>query len=80
MTWNYRILKSETGYSIREVYYDDNGNIEGWTSTACEPSGEDMDDLEDDFEGMRLAFHRPVLDEKQLLAELSTGHEDNVKG
>lgn len=34
--WNYRILRHEdkpVWYSFREVYYDDNGNIEAYSET-----------------------------------------------
>lgn len=31
MSWNNRITKDKDGYAIREVYYDDDGTVAGWT-------------------------------------------------
>jgi len=37
MTWNYRIIhhnEDESYYGLHEVYYDENGAIDGWTEDA----------------------------------------------
>ena len=48
-TWNYRILRhnygAEVGYEIHEVYYDDDGNPQGWTENGKAPYGETPEDL-----------------------------------
>lgn len=49
-------------YGIYEVYYDDNGDIDGWTETTMEPSGESLDDLKEDMRYMCAALENPVLD------------------
>ncbi len=49
MSWNYRLTKEdvyspgagvETVYSIREVYYDKDGKVDGWTAEPVYPVGE----------------------------------------
>lgn len=48
MGWNNRIFRRELGtetlYSVREAYYDDEGNLDGYTS---EPIFGEFDDLGD---------------------------------
>jgi hypothetical protein len=48
MTWNYRVLRrtggSLTTWKVIEVYYDDDGSIDGWCEVAT-PIGLDLDDL-----------------------------------
>lgn len=48
-TWNYRITRRvldagdvlrEVEYAIREVYYSDEGAVEGWTEDAIPPVGD----------------------------------------
>ena len=64
--WNYRVVveRTEHGplYSIREVYYRDDGSVAAWTAEPCHPLGEDMDWLKEDFRLMELAFGLPILD------------------
>lgn len=31
MSWNYRIIATPDSYALHEVYYDENGQIDGWT-------------------------------------------------
>ena len=46
-TWNYRVMVDGDGnYSIREVYYNDEKAIEGWTE-ECSPFGETYDRFAD---------------------------------
>ena len=75
MSWNYRIIKStfkmpsgdiEERYAIHEVYYDNNGNIIGWSKDPVYISGESLSDLEGDLKLYREAFCRSVLDIAKL--------------
>lgn len=65
MSWNYRVVKKDQYYGICEVYYDNDGKIEGWTD-FIEPVGDAPDELREDMEYMMKAFQLPVLYEKPL--------------
>ena len=84
MTWDYRVIKTsyepsgEASYTINEVYYDDHGQIEGW-SDAVEPHGESLEEPRDDMEHFKRALELPVLrvDEVEgnsVLVEADVGH------
>jgi hypothetical protein len=45
MTWNNRITKDKDGYAIREVFYDEQGKVEGWTEEALTGYFETKEDL-----------------------------------
>lgn len=84
MTWNYRVIKRtnsdpEAEYlQIHEVYYDDEGQIEGWTK-AVAPGGVDPQELRRDLAAMERALEKPFLviqvspDGKEYTIELE-GH------
>jgi hypothetical protein len=68
MSWNYRVVfepdaegSTEGEYTIREVYYDDLGEITWWSDEAVSPSSDDFWDLAAEFDLMAEAFERPVL-------------------
>jgi len=69
MTWNYRIIKTETihkcttytQFGIHEVYYDENHVPQGHTERAIELTGESVLDIKTDLEYMQIAFTKPVL-------------------
>ena len=71
MSWNYRVvlepkdetdsLFSEDNFSIREVFYDDEGNINFWSDEEAGPYGISFQEISDDFELMSKAFKLPVL-------------------
>ena len=64
--WNHRVIHSyhektdSHTYQIHEVYYDDKGTIEGWTS-AVEPFGETLFELREDIRYLMKAFQKPIL-------------------
>ena len=65
-TWNYRRARlidddREIYFGIVEAYYDD-GVLVGWNEEGQIAYGEDPEQLETDFEFMKEAFDRPVLD------------------
>lgn len=63
MTWNHRVLIDEHGqFMIHEVYYDEAGVIEGWTSDPTSPCGdESLEDLKEDIKIFSKALDKPVL-------------------
>ena len=68
--WNYRVVRTEEeqydSYQLYEVYYDDDGKIEGMTENAMQPYGESVEELQNDLEYMMEALKQPVLDMKDL--------------
>lgn len=63
--WNYRVTYDDDvlpHYEVREVYYDDDGAVAGWTEQPMAPFGENLDELRDDLAKMQEALNRPVLD------------------
>lgn len=83
MSWNYRVVResvpvlgtseSEDVFTIREIYYDDDGRPELWSSDACHPQGETFNELCDDLGFMFRALGEPVLE----MADLP-GYESRV--
>ena len=74
--WNYRVIESEgkqfegipSGpfYGIHECFYDDIGRVWGCSESSCEPYGETLDELREDFRYMGLAFDKPVINIKNI--------------
>ena len=72
MTWNYRVLKHpvekrEDGsltylYSIHEVYYNENGQVVGYTAFSVGLKAYSVRELQEDWEAVKEAFTLPVLD------------------
>ncbi len=88
MTWNYRILMAKTDkssfnqelkdlveddyYRIIEVYYNDDGEIEGWGYSEDPLVSETIEDLKDILKLLPEAFKKPVLREVEgKLEEIS---------
>jgi len=68
--WNHRVLwvADESGggaYRVHEVYYDDDGRIEGWTAGPVEPLGESLSELREEIRYFLTALRRPVLEEAE---------------
>lgn len=62
MSWNYRVIKSAEGYSIYEVFYDDNGNPDACTQEPivdfyCETP----EAIQFELDIIKKAFDKPVL-------------------
>lgn len=57
MSWNYRILVSETNgedyYAIHEVFYDDGGNPNGWTQEPIDFGGDSVLSV---YSALRMAY------------------------
>lgn len=69
MDWNYRVVLDASDedapedilFTIREVFYDNDGEIMFWSDDSATPSGETFQELADDFDRMQEAFERPAL-------------------
>lgn len=93
MTWNYRVVEKEVChgedtdllYEIYEVYYAEDGSIEGWTESEVSPSGSDLEELQSDIAHFQNALSRPTLrvktlsSGKEVLEEVSGQNNDTNK-
>ena len=78
MTWNRRILESETEkgeryYSVHDVYYDDSGMPVGYAEDAPRLFGEDLTSLAWDVSTFRRALCEPVLSKRMFPQKVSPG-------
>jgi hypothetical protein len=70
--WNYRVIRKDedkagtASYQIHEVYYQENGVIDGWTETPVHPCGDTREELREDIRFFLKAFQRPVLEAKEM--------------
>ncbi len=82
--WDYRVVKEfdynldEILLSIQEAYYNDNGELCGYTPLGISPLVESIEDLRDILNRMLLALDKPVLvDGEVVFAEFTDKDEDN---
>lgn len=69
-TYDYRILKDRDGiFSVREVCYDPDGTIAGWSDEPVSPCGETEDEFKKNLDLYNQARNCPVLDEVELQAK-----------
>lgn len=65
MVWNYRIVKStlegEDTYSMREVYYNEEGGVEFITMDPVTICGDDVEDIKSVLDMMAEGLSKPVL-------------------
>ena len=70
MTWNHRVVMVEhpleTYYEIREVYYNEHGEITGFTQDGIAPMGETVDELRSELGRMLTCLDKPILREKDI--------------
>lgn len=84
MSWNYRVvfddinaLDNEIGeYTIREVFYDEDGEVDFWGDEAAVPNGNSYEELQDDMNLFMEAFELPCL---VLEIDEETGEEALVE-
>jgi len=66
MSWNYRIMKREISenefeFGIYEVYYNENGKINGWTEESIVPVVDNKEGLKNEMEEMLKAFNSETI-------------------
>ena len=67
MHWNYRIVEIEgQGWGLYEVFYDDDGNLDGVTVNPIDFFSDNVKDLKSSFELASHAFEKPVLQMKMF--------------
>lgn len=67
MTWNYHVSKkfdqhADTLYGIVEVYYDEEGNVVGWSDFIDPNYWTDPEDLKGTLKLMLEAFDKPLFE------------------
>lgn len=78
MSWNHRVFREQCPadgtweYTIREVYYDENGKADGYADAR--PISEDsLEDLIATLGRMQVACAKPVLTEDDFAGKSDTG-------
>ena len=64
--WNYRVMKRNVGngeydFGIYEVYYDDKGQVQGWTKESMTPTCPSEQGLLAEIELMKEAFKKETI-------------------
>jgi hypothetical protein len=60
--WNYRVLKKDDLFAIHSVYYNEAGEIVGWSQTPDPVIDEDFDYLKTQLTLMLEATEKEVID------------------
>ena len=67
MTWNYRIVKTDEGYSIYEVFYDDKGKAIATTKNpTLDFHVESVDGIKEELEIIKEAFNKSPLNMDEI--------------
>jgi len=71
MIWTYRIFRDQNNrYSIREVFYEQDGRLLNYGKNPVAPVGSSFEDLMQLVQWFREAFDSPVLALEDVAAEL----------
>jgi hypothetical protein len=62
MYWNYRVMKENSELGVYAVYYDDSGNIEGWSEKPFSPTASNLEELKTTLELMRESLKKEIID------------------
>lgn len=71
MSWNHRIIRhieprthmdDSIYYAIHEVYYDEDGKVNGWTEEPIRIMEESLEDLKVTLQRLTESFDNPVID------------------
>lgn len=84
MSWNYRVVFDDINaldngvaeYTIREVFYGEDGEIDFWGDEAAVPNANSYDELQEEMELFMEAFELPCL---VLEVDEETGEERLVE-
>ena len=83
MTWNYRIIKNDSGkrsyFAIHEVFYNDKGKITNGTENPIDIVGENKVDIRSILKQMTLDTATPTLKESELLESLKVNSSKKTR-
>lgn len=65
-SWNYRVVRTEDGLRIFDVYYDDNGVPIATHVSPTYVYGDTIEEMKEQMDWMLSAFTRPILDESEI--------------
>lgn len=68
MSFNYRVVAREGELVFMEIYYDEEGQINGYADTLVSPCGETFLELSSDVSNLMLALRQPILNYADLAA------------
>ena len=69
--WDYRVILKGAEFAIHEVYYDDQGAVEGCTVEPVGVAGDTLAELREDLAYYARALDRPVLTYEEMPEEYS---------
>lgn len=73
--WDYRVFEEENGdYIIREIFYDEQGQIVSCTRNGVEPVGTSLEELTEQIDAFRQALSQPIL----TLEDVPQDYEERV--
>jgi hypothetical protein len=61
MTWNYRVMNKDGEFAIYEVFYRDDGSVEGYTDSPVFPRADSASGLIEEFRRYTEALGHEVL-------------------
>lgn len=71
MMWTYRVFRDQTGrYSVREVFYEQDGRLITYSATPVMPLGDSPEDIMQILTWCRAAFELPILSTEEVDATL----------
>lgn len=66
MTWNHRVVKFDNDWlSICEVYYDEDGKVQGHTADGVRVGSETIEGLRWTLEQMLKSLDEPIIEEME---------------
>jgi len=66
MSWNYRIIKQDGCFGIRDVYYDKQGRMQLVAVEDQPPHGTTLEALKTDMGYFKEAFNKPVVNYEDI--------------
>lgn len=66
MNWNYPVMPGGGQNAVHEVFYGDDGVVQGFTEHPVFPRGESLTDLVEDLQRCQRAISESVLDYPEL--------------
>lgn len=89
MAWSYRVIRhvdsrhsvapaKQVGFSIREVYYDDEDRMNATTKDPSSPYGDTLEELRNDLKHMLEALDAPVVNWDDIPEKGATPIDENT--
>jgi len=72
------MVNEDGHFNLREVFYDKDKKIEGWTD-ECSPFGETFEELKNDLSYMMQALNREVLVESEIMTNIVDKFKEDME-